>query len=106
MQMPCVNKVMEPHDKQMKLAAFFPPERKLVNQLDLTEHKSQDGHQVQSGNFFLTAEIHISNNTLHESVSRTHVYITNVTDEEKHLVLLDGCFIGRSFNLTINESLS
>ncbi len=35
--MPCVNKVMEPHDKQMKLTAFF-FERNLVNRSDLTEH--------------------------------------------------------------------
>ncbi len=32
--MPCVNKVMEPHDKQMKLTALF-LERNLVNRSDL-----------------------------------------------------------------------
>ncbi len=36
--MPCVNKVMEPHDKQIKLPAFFLKERNLVNQSDLTKH--------------------------------------------------------------------
>ncbi len=35
--MPCVNKVMAPHDKQMKLSAFF-LERNLVNWSDLTKH--------------------------------------------------------------------
>ncbi len=35
--MPCVNDVMEAHDKQIKLTAFF-LERKLVNPSDLTEH--------------------------------------------------------------------
>ncbi len=35
--MPCVNKVMEPRDEQMKLTAAF-LDRNLVNRSDLTKH--------------------------------------------------------------------
>ncbi len=46
--MPCVNKVMEPHDKQMKLTAFFLG-RNPVNRSDLSRHNSRKKGAVQTG---------------------------------------------------------